>query len=254
MKGGKAKYLLEVRNIIKTFGKVVALDHINMCVGHNDVVGLIGDNGAGKSTLIKVIMGVYKPDGGEIFFNGGKIENLSISKVQKIGIETVYQERALVEQQTIARNIFLGREITNMVGLINHNLQGKIVTDLLRSLAFRSAISPDSIVGDLSGGERQGVAIARSLLFKSKLIILDEPTTGLSLSETKRVLEFIIKVKKGGKSCIFITHNIYHVYPVADKFIILDRGKKVAEFAKKDVSKRDLENKLLAIASEKKKI
>jgi len=236
----KTEYLVEMKNIWKSFGDVIALKGVDFYVKFNEVVGLVGDNGAGKSTLIKILTGVYPPDKGEIYINGEKIDikRYSVKKAREMGIETVYQERALAEQQALWRNIFMGREMTNRFGSLKIKEMKQETNKLLRWIGFTSpAISSElTIVRNLSGGEKQGVAIARALYFKANLIILDEPTIGLSLTETEKVLNFVKKIKEEGKSCIFISHNIYHVYPIADRFVILDKGKNVGEYYKKDVT------------------
>ncbi len=246
----KNEKLVRMVNIQKFFGEVAALREENFEVGYNEVVGLIGDNGAGKSTLIKILTGVYTPDKGEIYFKGKKITHYSVERARELGIETVYQERALGEQQALWRNIFMGREMTDRLGFLQVKKAKKETEKILKEvIGFTAAgLTPDSIVERLSGGEKQGVAIARALHFKAELIILDEPTMALSLSETKKVLNFVKEVKEQGRSCIFITHNIYHVYPAADRFVVLDRGRTVGEFEKKDVSLGELVDKLYLVA------
>jgi len=237
-------------NIQKSFGKVEVLKGVNFVVGYNEIVGLVGDNGAGKSTLIKILTGVHQPDGGDIYFKGEKITIHSVEKSRELGIETVYQERALSEQQTLWRNIFMGREITAKFGFLKVEQQRKETEKVLREqMGFTSkAISTDSIVRSLSGGEKQGIAIGRALYFNAELIILDEPTMGLSLSETRKVLDFVGNIKANGKSAVFISHNIYYVYPVADRFVILDRGAVAGEFLKAEISQEDLVEKMVKLA------
>lgn len=234
-----------MKNIYKSFGGVRALSGVDFEVGYNEVVGLLGDNGAGKSTLIKILMGVFPPDKGEIYIKGEKIMKHSVKKARELGIEAVYQERALAEQQALWRNVFMGREIINKLGFLDIKKHEEETMRLLKEIGFKGAgIAPDAIVKFLSGGEKQGVAIARALYFDAVLLILDEPTMGLSLSETEKVLDLVREIKEKGKSCIFITHNVYHVYPVADRFVILDRGKRVGELWKKDLPLDDLVEKL----------
>jgi simple sugar transport system ATP-binding protein len=233
--------LVELQDISKSYSKVLALEHVNLDVGHAEIVGLIGDNGAGKSTLIKVISGVHAPDSGEIRVRGQKVAKWSVAEARAAGIETVYQDRALVEQQTIVRNIFMGRERTGRFGGLKLAEQYAEAERLMRTIGFTSKVfAPDSIVANLSGGERQGVAIARALYFKATLLILDEPTTSLSLTESEKVFGFVRHVKEEGSSCLFISHNIYHTYDVADRFVILDRGKVVMEADKKDIRSADI--------------
>jgi simple sugar transport system ATP-binding protein len=237
-------------DIHKSFGEIVALDQINFEVGHNEVVGLLGDNGAGKSTLIKILTGYHSPDKGEMYFKGKKVEDFSVAKARDLGIETVYQEKALADQQSLWRNIFMGRETINNAGFLGiKEMKAETSKVMVELMGFTStAVSPDSVVKTMSGGERQGVAIARALYFEAELIILDEPTMSLSLSETKKVLEFVEQITKAGKSCIFIDHNVYHVYPVADRIVILDRGHIAGQFLKKDISLEDLVERLYLVA------
>ncbi|MGA9347973.1 MAG: ATP-binding cassette domain-containing protein [Anaerolineae bacterium] len=222
---------LELQDTSKSFGKVSALDRVNFFIkGEPEIVALIGDNGAGKSTLIKIISGVHPPDSGEIHIQGEKVDHWSVAKARAAGIETVYQDRALVLQQTIARNIFMGRERTGVLGFVKGRSQLAEANRLMRTIGFTSKVfASDSVVAKLSGGERQGVAIARALYFQADLMILDEPTTALSLTESEKVFDFIRRAKESGTSCIFISHNIYHAYDVAERFVVLDRGKVVLE-------------------------
>ena len=221
---------VELKNIVKTFGNVCALDDVDFSINKAEIIGLVGDNGAGKSTLIKIVSGVLSPDSGEIYVRGEKMNRWSVARAREAGIETVYQDRALVEQQTIARNIFMGREIKGFLGFTRVKEQFAEADRLMRGIGFTSeAFSSDSIVATLSGGEMQGVAIARALYFQSEIIILDEPTTALSLTESEKVFNFARRIKERGSSCIFISHNIYHTYSVADRFVVLDRGKVVLE-------------------------
>jgi len=242
--------LVVMANIKKSFGKVNVLKGINFHVGDNEIVGLVGDNGAGKSTLIKILTGVHRPDGGEIYFKGQRITIHSVEKSRELGIETVYQEQALSEQQTLWRNIFMGREIRTNLGFLKIDEQRRETERILREqMGFTSkAITTDSIVKSLSGGEKQGVAIGRALYFDADLIILDEPTMGLSLAETKKALDFVRNIKARGKSAIFISHNIYYVYPVADRFVILDRGMVAGEFLKKEITQDVLVEKMVLLA------
>jgi len=243
-------YRLELRNVSKFFGEVRALEGIDFKLGQNEVVGLLGDNGAGKSTLIKIITGYHPPTSGDVFFNGHKVDHLSVPKVRKLGVETVYQERALAELQTLWRNIFLGRELKNAWGFLDVS-QMKAETHRLmtQSMGFTStAVTPDSKVGTFSGGEKQGVAIVRALYFDAEIIVLDEPTMGLSLKETEKLLRFVRDIRKAGKSAIFIDHNIYHVYSVADRVVVIDRGQVAGEFQTKDITLDDLMAKMIRVA------
>jgi simple sugar transport system ATP-binding protein len=240
-----------MKNVSKTFGEVQAVHNINFEVGKNEIVGLLGDNGAGKSTLIKMITGYHQPDpGGELYWKGQRIEHLTVAHAREIGINPVYQERALADQQSIWRNIFMGRELTKRFGVLDIDKMRSETRKLMtEAMGFTSsAITADSPVKTMSGGERQGVAITRALYFQAELIILDEPTMGLSLSETKKALDFVSDIKKAGKACIFIDHNIFHVYPVVDRIVVLDRGTIAGQFMKHDVTLDELIDRLYRVA------
>ena len=243
-------YRLELKNVSKSFGEVKALEDINFHLGQNEVVGLLGDNGAGKSTLIKIITGYYQPTSGEIFFNGRKVDHLTVPKTRELGVETVYQERALAELQTLWRNIFLGRELSNSLGFLDiQRMRDETHRLMTQSMGFTShAVSPDSRVGKYSGGEKQGVAIVRALYFDAEIIVLDEPTMGLSLKETSKLVNFVNGIKQAGKSAIFIDHNILHVYNVADRVVVIDRGRVAGEFLTKNIDLNELMDKMIHVA------
>ncbi|PPR44644.1 MAG: Ribose import ATP-binding protein RbsA [Alphaproteobacteria bacterium MarineAlpha5_Bin8] len=229
--------IIELKNVSKKFGGVTALNKASLQVNHGEVVGLIGDNGAGKSTLIKTLVGVYNPDEGEIFIRGKKVINWTALKARESGIETVFQDRALCPQQSIVWNIFMGKELKYPFGFIKEKEQIAEANRLIREIGFTSKlIDAESPVGNLSGGERQGVAIARAIYNNAELIILDEPTNALSLNETQKVFDFVRNVKKSNRSVLFIGHNIYHVFDISDRFIILDRGEVVHQLNKKNIS------------------
>lgn len=228
--------LLELKNINKAFGSIVAVRDVNFHVNKNEIVALLGDNGAGKSTLINLIAGVYQPDGGEIHWKGERTNRWDVLSGRVAGIETVFQNKALALNQNITTNIFMGRELTNWLGFINHKKQHAEADRLMREIGFTSAlISPYSRVGNLSGGEQQGIAIARALYFKSQLILLDEPTTSLSLVETNKVFAFSRKAKSEGSSVLFISHNVYHAFDLCDRFIVLDRGTVMVQATKHEI-------------------
>ncbi len=243
-------YRLELRNVSKSFGEVRALENINFQLGQNEIVGLLGDNGAGKSTLIKIITGYYQPTSGEILFNGKKVDHLTVPKARELGVETVYQERALAELQTLWRNIFLGRELCNSLGFLDiQRMRDETHRLMTESMGFTSqAVSPDSHVGSYSGGEKQGVAIVRALFFNAEIVVLDEPTMGLSLKETAKLVNFVKGIKQAGKSAIFIDHNILHVYNVADRVVVIDRGRVAGEFITKHIGLNELIEKMVRVA------
>jgi len=233
-----SEYLVEMRGIKKSFGRVQALKGVDFHVKRQEIVGLLGDNGAGKSTLIKILVGYHQPDEGEVYFEGKKVFFKSPWDSRKVGIETVYQDLALVNLMPIWRNFFLGREIIRKIGpvkVLDVRKMKKIAREVLKDVGIFIR-SPDETVAFLSGGERQAVAIARAIHFGAKLLILDEPTAALSVGETRKVLEHILEAKKQGISVIFITHNIYHVYEVADRLVLLEKGEKIGDYDKKDVT------------------
>jgi simple sugar transport system ATP-binding protein len=244
-------HFLQLRNVSKTFGEVAALHHVNFEVGANEIVGLLGDNGAGKSTLVKIITGYHAPDpGGEFFLKGKKIDRLTVAQARDKGIEVVYQERALADKQSLWRNIFMGRELSNRWGRLDLGAMQSETRKLMSTLMgfTSSAVTPESVVKTFSGGERQGVAITRALYFKAECIILDEPTMGLSLSETKKCLDVVAGIKNAGKSAVFIDHNIFHVYPVADRIVVLDRGTVAGQFMKNELTLQELIDRLYLVA------
>ena len=243
--------VIELRNVSKTFGEVRSLSGINFKVHPGEIVGLLGDNGAGKSTLVKTVMGYHRPDpGGEILFHGKPIPDWSVSRARSLGIETVYQERALAEKQPIWRNMFMGREPHTKWGLLDvKRMKSESARLMTEHMGFTSAaVHPDNTVMTMSGGEKQGVAITRALYFDAELVILDEPTMGLSLTETKKTLDFVSNIKKAGKSAIFIDHNIFHVYPVVDRLYVLDRGKVAGVYSKSQITMEELIDRLYRVA------
>lgn len=243
-------YRLELKKVSKSFGEVQSLQNIDFHVDQNEVVGLLGDNGAGKSTLIKIITGYHQPDSGELYFNGQKVDHLSVPKARELGVETVYQERALADQQTLWQNIFMGRELSNSLGFMDiRKMREETNRLMLQSMGFTSsAVTPDSQIKNFSGGEKQGVAIVRALYFQADLIILDEPTMGLSLQETRKLLEFVRGIKRAGKAAVFIDHNVFHVYSIADRVVVLDRGTVAGEFLTKDITLEALTEKMYRVA------
>ena len=233
---GENGQLVALSGIRKYFGRVCALESVSLDVGYNEVVGLVGDNGAGKSTLIKILSGVFPPDEGEIQWLGKPVRFRSPADAIRAGIETIFQETAVVDSMTVMRNIFMGRELVlgPLQWLDVKRMRRESMSALeLVDLRLRS---PNAVVGELSGGQRQGVAIARAMHFKTRLLILDEPTNNLSVKESKRILDFIVELKKQGISSVFITHNLNHVYPVADRIFVLSHGSEVGVFRKDQTS------------------
>jgi len=234
-----SKELLRMVGIHKYFGKVHALQGIDFSLNEAENIGLVGDNGAGKSTLIKVISGYHRAEKGKIYFKGKEVRISSPKDSRALGIETVYQEQALAPDLSISRNIFMGREPAVALGFLKKRVMDEQSMDALKSMGLHLR-SPDINISTLSGGERQGVAIARALHFEAKLVILDEPTIALSVKEVREVLEFVNQLKQKRISVIFITHNLHHIFSIADRIVVISHGKKIADIKKKDTNVDDL--------------
>ncbi len=225
--------LVEMHEIIKNFGGLRAVDSVDFSVKRGEVVGLLGENGAGKSTLIKILTGIYRPDYGEIRFEGKPVEIRNRADSQRLGIEPLYQDLSLVGTLDAASNVFLGKELTQKsLGFLPtlklaamQKEAEKILWEQL-GIDFKNRWEP---VYNLSGGERQAVALARAIYYEAKLVILDEPMASLGVEEVKRTLDIIRKLRETGISVIVISHNLEHVYSVADRVVVLHRGKKVAD-------------------------
>src|SRR5688500_1086263 len=227
-----AQELIRMEHITKFYGSVRALEDVTLTVRDREIVGLLGDNGAGKSTLIKILSGVVRATSGDIFVRGTKVNIRSTTDAIAQGIETIYQDSALVTQLSIARNLFLGREPLKgprFLNRLDQDAMNKVARDLLKQVGITKNIPPTTPIGSLSGGERQAVAIARAMHFDSDLIILDEPTNNLGVAETQGVLSFVRSARDSGHSCIFIAHNIHHVFQVVDRIVVMRRGKVVAD-------------------------
>lgn len=221
----------------KKYGSFVALDKMDFHLGSAEVVGLLGDNGAGKSTLVKMMSGINPPTSGDIYINGEKRKITMRSQSEAAGIETIYQDIALVDSMSITRNIFLGREITNKYGFMDHRKMEEVAIDILGSAVQISGIDdPRKEVGFLSGGQKQAVAIARAVYFKRNILLLDEPTSALSVRETEHLLAYVRDLKKDGTSSVLVTHNLYHAFMVCDRFVVMSHGKKVFEADKKNTT------------------
>lgn len=227
-----------MKDIHKWFGEVHALRGMDFHVDSGEIVGLVGDNGAGKSTLMGILNGSISKSRGAIYWKGKESVISSVKDARGLNIEMVYQDQALVDAKTVAENIFLGREPVKSFGpikIIDRGEMRKRARETTESLGLEIA-SPDQEVRFCSGGERQGVAIARALHFKAELVILDEPTTALSVKGVEKVLDFIKQLRDEGIACIVITHNLEHVYPVSDRIVMLARGKKIMDVKKEKIS------------------
>lgn len=235
--------LVRMCNIHKWFGKVHAVNGVDLTVNSGEVVAIIGDNGAGKSTLIKILVGLISKNEGDIFWEGERVNIDSIDDSRKIGIEPLYQDQAVVDCLKVYQNIYLGRELVKKYGPVK-------VLDIpkMRSEAEKytkklglNISSPDQELRFCSGGERQGVAIARAMCFKAKLTILDEPITALSVKGVKQVVNFIRELKNNNVGVIIIEHNLGHAYSIADRFVIMSRGQIVKDVKKTETTLAELE-------------
>ena len=219
--------IIECRELDKWYSGVHALKRVSLTIQPGEALGLIGDNGAGKSTLIKLLSGVHRPDHGEILIEGRAVDLHTPKAAMRLGIETIYQYNSMVPTMTIARNVFIGREPLRWsvlgFGLLD---RARMRAESVKAIADVDLHlrSPDALVGELSGGQRQGVAIARAMHFKSKVLILDEPTNHLSVKETNKVLGFVRGLRAQNVTGIFISHNMHHVFQSCDRIVAMARG------------------------------
>jgi len=244
---GTGTPLMEARRVSKYFGRVVAMEDVSMQLRAGEVLCLLGDNGAGKSTLIKILSGVFVPDGGEVYVEGQPTRFASPRDALSRGIATVYQDLAMIPLMSISRNFFLGSEprsrILGLLNVIDLAMADRVTRERLESIGIelRDTYQP---VGTLSGGERQSVAIARAEYFGAKVLILDEPTSALGVKEAAVVLRHIVQARARGLGVILITHNASHAYPVGDRFLILDRGREEGTYNKAELPIEKLVQKM----------
>lgn len=234
--------VLEVRNISKYFGSVIALNGVSMTLHKGEVMCLLGDNGAGKSTLIKTLSGVHKPDEGDYLVDGRPVDFGSPRDALEAGIATVYQDLAMIPLMSIARNFFLGSEPHKGWGIFRRfdvEKARRVATEEMAKMGI-DIRDPEQAVGTLSGGERQSVAIARAVYFGAKVLILDEPTSALGVKQAGTVLRYIAQARQRGIAVIFITHNPHHAYPIGDRFTLLKRGKTLGTFTKDELSRDEM--------------
>jgi len=234
--------VLEAREVSKDFGRVIALDRVSLSVRAGEVNCLLGDNGAGKSTLIKMLSGVYQPDRGELLIDGRPVRLSSPRDALDAGIATVYQDLAVLPLMSISRNFFVGSEPTKGWGpfrFFDVAEAGRVAAEQMAEIGI-SVRDPSQLVGTLSGGERQTLAIARAEYFGARVLILDEPTSALGVKEAAIVLRHVIRARARGLAVIFITHNVQHALPVGDRFTILSHGRLAGEFVRGEVGQDEL--------------
>lgn len=233
--------LLETRGVTKRYGNLEALRGVDFHIEANEIVALLGDNGAGKSTLVKLLSGINPPTSGELFSKGREITINTRQESEDIGIETIYQDMAVVDDMEIWRNMFLGRELRNALGFLKEaEMKSMTMSELSSGVDISGIDSADQLVGSLSGGQKQAVAIARAVHFRKSILLLDEPTSALSVRETNKLLDYISNLRGRGTSAVFVTHNIYHAYEICDRFVVMSHGTKVHDIAKGDTSVDDL--------------
>ncbi len=242
---GSSRTLIEMHNLVKHFGPVVALAGVSMTLLAGEVHCLLGDNGAGKSTLIKILSGVFRPTAGDFVVDGEPVSFSSPREALDRGIATVYQDLAMIPLLSISRNFFMGREpVRRRLGpfsFIDFRHADQIARDEMHLIGI-DVRDPQQAVGTLSGGERQCVAIARAVHFGAKVLILDEPTSALGVAQTSIVLKFVRRLRQKGLGIIFISHNVRHAYSVGNRFTVLNRGRTLGTFTKSEIKLDELQS------------
>ncbi|HEX3225973.1 MAG TPA: ATP-binding cassette domain-containing protein [Gaiellaceae bacterium] len=229
--------LLEIRRITKTFGSVMALDQVDFEVRPGEIMALVGDNGAGKSTLIKCIAGTHAPDSGQIFFEGNEVHIHGPKDAAHLGIEVVYQDLALCDNLDVVQNMYLGREV-NRVQILSEAPMEQHTAETLASLAVTTIKSVRQTVATLSGGQRQSVAVARAVMWNSKLVILDEPTAALGVAQTEQVLALVRRLGEQGLGVILISHNLHDVFETADRITVMRLGRDIGVFDRRTTTQQ----------------
>ena len=232
--------LLELHAISKSFGSVQALSDVDFEVRPGEVMALVGDNGAGKSTLIKCVAGTHAPDGGEIVFDGETVHIHGPKDAAKLGIEVVYQDLALCDNLDVVQNMYLGREAHDLFHRLKEPVMEAKTAETMKSLAVTTIRSIRQPVATLSGGQRQSVAVARAVMWNSRLVILDEPTAALGVAQTQQVLDLVGRLGEQGLAVILISHNLHDIFEVADSITVLRLGQNVSEFKRKDTNQQEV--------------
>jgi len=233
--------LVSLDGVTKNYGPNTVLKDVSFDIGAGEVVGLLGDNGAGKSTLVKIMSGVVSMSSGKYFWEGEELSRVTRPETERLGVETIFQDSALIPTMSITRNIFAGREITNRWGFMKIREMDAITTEILDSVVSIEGIkSAKQLVGSLSGGQAQAVAIARAVHFKRSLLILDEPTSALAVRATEALLNYLVALKNEGVSSVLVTHNLHHAYKVCDRHIVMNHGKKILDVRREDTSVDEL--------------
>jgi D-xylose transport system ATP-binding protein len=234
------EYILELKGVHKRFGAVNALNGVDFHASVGQVMALVGDNGAGKSTLIKCVAGIHPIDDGEILWNGESVSISGPKDSARLGIEVVYQDLALADNLDVVENMYLGREMRTTFRRLDESKMEKRSREVLKELSVTTIQSVRQAVASLSGGQRQSVAVAKAVLWDSKLVILDEPTAALGVAQTRQVLDLVRRLAEQGIAVVLVSHNMSDVFEVADYITVLRLGQNVAEFKTKDTNQREV--------------
>ena len=242
---GDAEPLVRMKNIGLRFGHFRALNDVSVDFYPRELVATVGDNGAGKSCLIRILCGIYEPTEGEVYIAGEKVTEFSPKHASDIGIESIHQGIGLCDNLSVARNIFLGKEpVIRRFGIsfLDFSKMRDATWDIIRSIGLRDNIGPDDEVEVMSGGERQSVKIGRAVMFEKRVIVMDEPTTALSVRERQHVHDLAVRLRDEGLLVIFISHDIHQVHEIADRIVILENGKKIVDIAQSEMGAKELED------------
>jgi D-xylose transport system ATP-binding protein len=242
---------LETRGISKSFGSVQALVDVDFDVRSGEVMALVGDNGAGKSTLIKCIAGIYSIDEGEVFFDGEQVSIHGPKDAARLGIEVVYQDLALCDNLDVVQNMYLGREVRDFLFRLKEPVMESRTAETLKSLAVTTIRSIRQPVATLSGGQRQSVAVARAVMWNSRVVILDEPTAALGVAQTRQVLDLVRRLGEQGLAVVLISHNLHDIFEVADRITVLRLGRNVAVFNRAQTTQQEVVHAITAGAPTK---
>lgn len=246
-----SEQLLRVEDLTKSFGTIQALSGVSLEVNEGEVLALVGDNGAGKSTLIKNIVGYHQPDSGDVYWKGQKVNFENPDEALDSGISIVYQDMELIPSLSVARNLFLGKEPKDRFGKLNFEKMYDETQDVLDEIGLSSMSNPKLPAENLSGGEAQSIKIGRALHFDADLLILDEPLRNLSVKESEKVLETVERTKEQGIGTIYISHNIFNAYEIADRIHLLDAGRTEGQFDKDEIGgPKELIDKMKTVAME----
>ena len=232
--------LLQLRGISKSFGSVQALTDVDFEVRPGEVMALVGDNGAGKSTLVKSVAGIHAPDSGEILFEGKPVHISSPKDASRLGIQVVYQDLALADNLDVVQNMFLGREVRDWLWRLKEPVMEQRAAETLRTLSVTTIRSIRQPVASLSGGQRQSVAVAKAVLWNSKLVILDEPTAALGVAQTRQVLELVKRLGEQGLAVVLISHNLHDVFEVATRITVLRLGRDVGVYERERTTQQEV--------------